>query len=83
MRSRAKWIGSVENNSKFFCNFENSNFVSKCMTKLINNDGNQITDQTDIVGEVRTFYKTLHSKRDSIDIDIDNVIDEQVSKETV
>ena len=80
IRSRAKWIDSGEKNSKFFCNLENNNFVSKCMTKLIKNDGYQTTDQTEIIEEVRTFYKTLYSKRDSIDINLNNVIDEKSFK---
>jgi hypothetical protein len=80
IRSRAKWIEEGEKNSKFFCSLENQNFISKSMNKLITSNNNNITDQTDIIEEVRVFYKQLYSKRDAEDINLGNIINKQTFK---
>ena len=75
IRARAKWIEEGEKNSKFFCNLENQNFVSKSMTKLINKNGTEVIEQSEIIEEVKMFYKTLYSKRDTLDIELETIID--------
>ena len=80
IRARAKWIEEGEKNSNFFCNLESQNFVSKSMTKLITNNGNHITDQTGIIEEVKLFYKNLYSKKDTLDINLDNITNTQTFK---
>ena len=44
IRSRAKWIDEGEKNSKYFCNLENRNFISKCMPNLWKSDGTKTVD---------------------------------------
>ena len=39
IRSRAKWVTEGEKVSKYFCNLENQNFISKAMNNLISNEG--------------------------------------------
>ena len=80
IRARAKWIEEGEKNSNFFCNLENQNFISKSMNKLITSKDNHITEQTQIIEEVRLFYKKLYSKRNSVDIDLNNIINKQSFK---
>ena len=64
LRSRARWVTDGEKITKYFCNLEKRNYVSKHMTKLVRNDGTILTDNNDIVKEVNTFYTQLYSKRD-------------------
>ncbi|MCG7879938.1 MAG: hypothetical protein N0C90_26975 [Candidatus Thiodiazotropha endolucinida] len=57
IRSRAKWISEGEKTTKYFCNLEKRNFVSKCMNSLINESGVKINDQKDILQETLLFSK--------------------------
>ena len=41
-RSRARWIEQRKKASRYFCNLENRNFISKRMTSLINKDGDEL-----------------------------------------
>ena len=52
IRSRARWVEQGEKPSRYFCNLENRNFVSKRMSALIDKDGNEITDLDKINNEV-------------------------------
>ena len=55
IRSKARWIEHGEKPSKYFCNLENRNFVSKRMTSLINEKGEELNDQLSIKNEVFFF----------------------------
>ena len=44
IRSRIQWIQDGEKPSKYFCNLENRNFVSKQMSYLQKDDGDYIFD---------------------------------------
>ena len=70
IRSRARWVEQGEKPSRYFCNLENRNFVSKRMSALIDKDGNEITDLDKINNEVLQFYTQLYSSKES---DIENV----------
>ena len=70
IRSRARWVEQGEKGSRYFCNLENRNFVSKRMSSVIDKDGNEITDYDKINNEVLQFYKQLYSSRES---EIENV----------
>ena len=70
IRSRARWVEQGEKGSRYFCNLENRNFVSKRMSSVIDKDGNEITDYDEINNEVLQFYKQLYSSRES---EIENV----------
>ena len=64
IRSRARWIQEGEKVSKYFCHLENRNFISKTMTKLINEKGEEIEDVKEIVSETKHFYENLYSSRE-------------------
>ena len=70
IRSRARWVEQGEKPSRYFCNLENRNFVSKRMSALIDKDGNEVTDLDKINNEVLQFYTQLYSSKES---DIENV----------
>ena len=66
IRSKARWIEHGEKPSKYFCNLENRNFVSKRMTSLINEKGEELNDQLSIKNEVFSFYNNLYSSREHV-----------------
>ena len=70
IRSRAKWVDQGEKASKYFCSLENRNFVSKRMSSIIDNEGNEVTESDEINREVQKFYTNLYSSREG---DIENV----------
>ena len=70
IRSRARWICEGEKVSKYFCNLESRNYVSKCMSSLSSKSGNLIQDQKEILNETMQFYKDLYSKREVKNVDL-------------
>ena len=77
IRSRARWVEQGEKGSRYFCNLENRNFVSKRMSSVIDKDGNEITDYEEINNEVLQFYKQLYSSSES---EIENVDKRQIKR---
>ena len=49
LRSRARWIASGEKITKDFCGLEKRNYISKQMTKLTLNNGEEICESKDII----------------------------------
>ena len=49
--------------TKYFCGFEKRNYISKQMTKLTMNNGEEIYESKDISTEVKVFYERLYSER--------------------
>ena len=82
IRSRARWVEEGEKASRYFCNLENRNFVSKRMSSLINEKGEEIKDPTLIRHEVYKFYSFLYrSREDQIEnIDLDMRLDDDTPK---
>ena len=74
IRSRVRWISDGEKVTKYFCNLEKRNFVSKCMNSLKKNNGEIINDQPEILNETMQFYKTLYSKKDRNSMDIESLL---------
>ena len=64
MRSKCKWIESGEKPSKYFCALEKRNYVSKNIVKLESQD-RQITDQNEMLHEIKAFYQNLYASRDN------------------
>jgi len=63
MRSRAKFIEEGEKNTKYFLNIEKANANKKIMDRLINEEGNAVTSQQEIMKEqVKYFTKTFSKK---------------------
>ena len=73
-RSRVRWISDGEKVTKYFCNLEKRNFVSKCMNSLKKNNGETINDQPEILNETMQFYKTLYSKKDRNSMDVEALL---------
>ena len=49
LRSRARWIAEGEKITKYFCELEKHNYISKQMIKLTANNGEEIHEVKDII----------------------------------
>ena len=74
IRSRAKWIDEGEKATKYFCNLENRNYVSKNMPHLWKSDGTKTVDEKDIITEKKSFYENLYKERPINDINIEETL---------
>ena len=74
IRSRFNWIDKGEKPSKYFCNLEKRNFVSKQMSCLETDDGNVIFDNKKIIEETKNFFEKLYSRKDVDHVNLNNVI---------
>ena len=80
IRSKTKWVEQGEKPSKYFCNLENRNFVSKRMAGLIDNNGVELKTNDLISNEVYSFYKKLYSTQEHNLEDVD--LSKRLNKET-
>lgn len=76
IRSRAKWVEEGEKPSKYFCSLESRNFLNKTIKKVETHNNNIIYDQCDILHQVKIFYESLFSCKDSdlLDINLEDII---------
>ena len=65
VRSRAQWLSEGERPSKYFCSLEIFFYVEKTIRKIITDFGKVITDQKEILSEVKNYYATLFKNGDS------------------
>ena len=75
IRSRADWIEYGEKPSKYFLNLENRNRVNKSINEIRISETEVITDQAQILKNLESFYKTLYSRpedtNDDLEIDLE------------
>lgn len=65
LRSRTRWQGQGEHNTKYFLNLENRNHCRKNVTKLKINDNEYTPNQFEILIEKRKVYETLYKSQRS------------------
>jgi len=63
IRSRAIWSEEGEKNSKYFLGLEKRNYKNKCISKLINDNGKEITDHDQILKMEKEFYEELFKSK--------------------
>ena len=63
LRSRVNWHENGERCTNYFCKLEKKAFLNKTMTELIDDQGNQISDQSKILFEQEQFYRTLYTSK--------------------
>ncbi|KAK6191103.1 hypothetical protein SNE40_002848 [Patella caerulea] len=69
IRSKAQWIEDGQKPSKYFCNLELNNFMNKTIQRVETGNGNILTDQKEILKQVRHFYGSLYNDRE---LELDN-----------
>ena len=70
IRSKVRWISDGEKATKYFCNLEKRNFVSKCMNSLFKENGSTTNVQSEPLQETMTFYKKLYMKKDRREVNL-------------
>ena len=70
IRSKAKWIQEGEKPTKYFCNLENRNYVSKFMNSLTKENGECLKTQDEILTETKRHYSNLYSAKKTEDINL-------------
>lgn len=80
VRARAKWIEEGEKPTKYFLALEKRNYINKTISKIANDSGVLITNQQEILNEIKYFYQTLYSNKDNDlnDVDIEEIIDKSL-----
>lgn len=68
-RSKTQYYGEGEKPSAYFFNLERSRARAKAVNSLDTNDGFSITDQKQILLELRNYYKKLYETRPHIAFD--------------
>ena len=71
-RTKTRWYELGEKNSKFFFNLEKSRYNARVCTKIITDNGNELTDPGDILQEQHRFYQKLYRSDTSITFEIKN-----------
>jgi hypothetical protein len=82
IRSRAVWYEQGKKSTKYFCNLENRNYITKSIQKLEKEDGTIITDIKDILEEQKIFYETLYTNRDNND-SLDELINSLINTDSL
>ena len=80
VRARIKWIEEGERNTKYFLNLEKSRGKKNVMTRIIDNNGKLITNQTEVLEEQVKFYSTLYSQNTGIE-NIEEVVNDFIHNE--
>ena len=63
VRARARWLKKEEKNTKYFLNLEKSRANVKIIDSLINDSGQLVTDQKDIMKMQRDYSANLYIKK--------------------
>ena len=74
IRSRAKWLDQGEKATKYFFTLENRNYLSKCMPNLWKSNGTKTNSKEEILTETQLFYKRLYDARQTVDIDLNETL---------
>ncbi|MCG7878665.1 MAG: reverse transcriptase domain-containing protein [Candidatus Thiodiazotropha endolucinida] len=78
IRSRVRWAEEGEKPTKYFCSLESRNYINKIIPKVVKDDGTSVTDQEEILNEVKNFYKNLYGNITSNteqELEIHNLLD--------
>ena len=64
IRTKANWKENGEKPSKYFCSLEKRNFVNKNIVKVVNDKNESVTNQEEILNEIKLFYQVLYQNND-------------------
>ena len=70
IRSRAKWIEEGEKPTRYFFRLEKQRAEKNSFDSIVDTDGSEKTSQADIKRVFKNFYRDLHAKDNSIDMQI-------------
>ena len=64
IRSREKWVEFGGKNNAYFLGLQKKRQIKKAITKLLDDEGNMITNQRDILDKIK-YYKKLYTSTNS------------------
>ena len=64
IRSRAQWLNEGEKPSKYLSSLEKHSYTEKTVRKIITDSGSVLTNQKDILSEIKNFYASLFENKD-------------------
>ena len=62
LRSKASWYQHGEKSSKYFLNLEKRNEARSHLRKMINSDGHEVCDETEIRQKLKQFYSSSYKR---------------------
>ena len=74
IRSKARWAAQGEKVTKYFCNLEKRHYISKQMFKLIDKNGQEITETKEMIKETRKFYEQLYKRKTVNNVNIEDLV---------
>ena len=69
LHSKASWYEHGEKSSKYFLNLEKRSKAKSHLQKIINSDGHEVCDETEIRQKLKQFYSSLHKRRSNKTVD--------------
>ena len=66
-RSKCKWYEEGEKNSRYFYSLEAARYNAKTCTKILTDDGKEITMNSEILNAQHDFYQKLYARDKSIE----------------
>ena len=70
IRSKSNWVEKGEKPTKYFLNLESRNFLNKTI-KRVETDGKLITEQKEVLNEIKKFYEKLYKNKEQDIHDVD------------
>ena len=67
IRAKANWAFLGEKSTRYFLKLEKQNFVSKTLYRVVDDLGQELTDQRLILNEIKRFYSNLYTTKGPID----------------
>ena len=64
LRAKANWVENGEKPTKYFLNLEKRNYVNKNITKLISQQDQILSNQQEILIEVKNYFSNLYENKD-------------------
>ena len=74
LRSKASWYEHGEKSSKYFLNLEKRNKAKSHLRKIINSDGHEVCNETEIRQKLKQFYSSLYKRRSNKTVELMHVL---------
>lgn len=65
VRACFKWIEQGEKPTEYFLALQERNYINKTGSKIANDNGVLISNEQEILNEIKSFYQTLYSNKDN------------------
>ena len=77
-RSKVRWYEEGEKVSKYFFNLERERYNARCCFHLINSEGEDVTDFTQVIKMQEQFYTDLYTSNTDVEFNQENIQDKVI-----